>query len=73
MLVQNVVPLGLMFMKSNIKIKSKQNSLNLIKETEEDRKERIKYSSTMFTKIIPDKIKIYSRKQKHKENYEDID
>ena len=62
-----------MFMKSNIKIKSKQNSLNLIKETEEDRKERIKYSSTMFTKIIPDKIKIYSRKQKHKENYEDID
>ena len=57
-------------MKSNIIINSKKNDLDLIKETEEDRKERIKYSSTMFTKIIPDKSKIYSRKQKHKDQYD---
>lgn len=61
-----------MFMKSNIKIKLKQNKLDLIKETKEDRKERIKYASTMITKVIPDKNKLYSRKRKHKENYEDI-
>ena len=60
-------------MKSNIKIKLKKDNLDLIKETKEDRKERIKYASTMFTKVIPDKNKLYSRKSKHKENYEDID
>ena len=62
-----------MFMKSSIKVKLEQNKLDLIKETKEDRKERIKYASTMFTKVIPDRSKIYSRKRKHKENYEDID
>ena len=60
-------------MKSNIKINLKKDNLDLIKETEEDRKERIKYSSTMFTKVIPDRSKLYSRKSKHKENYEGID
>ena len=62
-----------MLMKSNINIKLEQNKLDLIKETQEDRKERIKYSSTMFTKVIPNKSKLYSRKRKYKENYEDID
>ena len=62
-----------MFMKSSIKIKIKQNNLDLIKETKEERNERIKYASTMLTKVVPDKSKIYSRKKKHKENYEDID
>lgn len=62
-----------MFMKSTIKIKIEQNKLDLIKETKEDRKERIKYASTMITKVIPDKNKLYSRKRKHRENYEDID
>ena len=60
-------------MKSNIEIKLKKNDLDLVKETKEDRKERMKYASTMVTKIIPDRNKIYSRKKKHKENYEDID
>lgn len=59
-----------MFMKSNIKIKLKKDNLDLIKETEEDRKERIKYASTMLTKVIPDKNKIYTRKQKHKNQYD---
>ena len=57
-------------MKSNILIKSTRNDLDLIKETKEERKERIKYASTMFTKVIPDKNKIYSRKQKHKNQYD---
>ena len=58
-------------MKSNIKIK--KDNLDLIKETNEDRKERIKYASTMFTKVIPNKNKIYNRKIKHKINYKDED
>lgn len=62
-----------MLMKSNIKIKLEQNKLDLVKETKEDRKERIKYASTMITKVVPDKSKLYSRKRKHKENYEDFD
>ena len=55
-------------MKSKIKIK--QNSLDLIKETKEERIERIKYASTMFTKVIPDKNKVYSRRQKYKNQYD---
>lgn len=57
-------------MKSKIKIK--QNSLDLIKETKEERKERIKYASSMFTKVIPDKNKVHSRKQKHKNQYDGV-
>ena len=62
-----------MSVKSNIVIKSKRNDLDLIKETKEERKERIKYASTMFTKVVPDKNKIYSRKIKHKINYKNED
>ena len=58
-----------MLMKSNIKIKSKQSSLDLIKETKEGRKERIKYASKLSTKIIPNKNKIYSRKQKYQNQF----
>lgn len=60
-----------MFMKSNIKIKIKQNNLDLIKETKEERKERIKYASTMVTKVVPNKTKLYNRKKKYKQRYED--
>ena len=73
MLVLTVAQWVLIFMKSNIKIKLKKNNLDLIKETKEQRKERIKYASTMVTKIVPDKNKIYSRKIKHKVNYKDED
>ena len=57
-------------MKSNIIIKAKRKDLDLIKETTEERKERIKYASTMFTKVVPDKSKMYSRKQKYKNKYD---
>ena len=57
-------------MKSNIIIKSKKSDLDVMKETKEERRERIKYTSTMLTKIVPDKNKIYSRKQKHKNQYD---
>ena len=56
-------------MKSNIKIKSKQSSLDLIKETKEGRKERIKYASRLSTKIIPNKNKIHNRKQKYQNQF----
>ena len=49
-----------------MKIKSEQNNLKSLKETEEERKERIKYASKLSTKIIPNKIKAYNRKRKHK-------
>ena len=69
--VLNVVQLVLISMKTKIKIKGKQNSLNLIKETKEERKERIKYASTMVTRVVPNKTKLYSRKKKYKQGYED--
>ena len=58
-----------MLMKSNIKIKSKQNNLKSLKETEEERKERIKYASRLSTKIIPNKNKIHNRKQKYQNQF----
>lgn len=53
-------------MNLNTATKGKQRALTLVKETASERKERIKYASTMSTKTIPDRSKIYSRKQKHK-------
>ena len=58
-----------MFMKLSMKIKSKQSSLDLIKETKEGRKERIKYASRLSTKIISDKSKIHNRKQKYQNQF----
>ena len=60
-----------MFMKLSMKIKSKieQNNLKSLKETEEERKERIKYASKLSTKIIPNKNKIHNRKQKYQNQF----
>lgn len=55
-----------MYMNLNTATRDKQSALALVKETASERKERIKYASAMSTKAIPDKSKVYSRKQKHK-------
>ena len=47
-----------------IKLKLNINSKDIIKETPEDRKERLKYSSCLHTRIIENKKKISRSKQK---------
>jgi hypothetical protein len=46
----------------SIKVKNKL----VIKENQEDRKERLRYSKCTITKLVPDKKTIYNRKIKHK-------
>lgn len=47
-----------------IKLKLNIDNRDIIKETPESRKERIKYSSSMYTKVIENKKKISRNKQK---------
>lgn len=48
----------------------KSNSLKLIKESKEQRLQRVQSQKFLCTQMI-DCEKKYSRKQKHKKNYED--
>ena len=53
-------------MKKIVKIKIDDNSLNIIKETQEERKERIRQSGNAYhIRIIPNKKKEYKRKSKY--------
>lgn len=47
-----------------IKLKLNINNKDIIKETPEGRKERLKYSSSMYTKVIENKKKISRNRQK---------
>ena len=69
--VLNVVQLVLMFMKSKDAIKNKLDAKSLIKETKEQRLQRIQSQKFLGTQMIDCENK-YSRKQKHKKKYEDI-
>ena len=55
-------------MKKKIKIKVNSNPLDFVKETKEQRKERVRNSKPLGTRVEKDKSK-YTRKQKHKEQY----
>lgn len=55
-------------MKKKIKIKVNSNPLDFVKETKEQRKERVRNSKPLGTRVEKDKSK-YTRKQKHKERY----
>lgn len=55
-----------------IKIKiPKSDKPSIMKETSEERKERIKYASTMATKVVPNK-KCKSRAQQKREDHKII-
>lgn len=54
--------------KKSIKIKVNSNPLDFVKETKEQRKERVRNSKPLGTRVKKDKSK-YTRKQKHKEQY----
>lgn len=54
--------------KRKITIKVELNPLDYIKETKEQRKERVRNSKPLGTRVEKDKSK-YTRKQKHKEQY----
>lgn len=54
--------------KKAIKIKVNSNPLDFVKETKEQRKERVRNSKPLGTRVEKDKSK-YTRKQKHKEQY----
>jgi hypothetical protein len=55
--------------RKTIKIKVDLNPLDYIKETKEQRKERVRNSKPLGTRVEKDKSK-YSRKKKHKEYYD---
>ena len=55
-------------MKKKIKIKVNSNPLDFVKETKEQRKERVRNSKPLGTRVEKDKSK-YTRKQKHKEQF----
>ena len=57
--------------KLTIKIK-KDKVPSIIKETEESRKERLKYASRMTTRVVPNK-KIKSRSQRKDEDRKEIE
>lgn len=48
-----------------IKVENQFNN-NRYRETQEERKDRLKYSKCVFTQILPNKKTIYKRKTKHK-------
>ena len=55
-----------------IKIKiPKSDKPSIMKETQEERKERIKYASTMTTKVVPNK-RYKSRAQQKQEDHKII-
>jgi hypothetical protein len=47
-----------------VKVETQFN--NKYRETQEERKERLKYSKCVFTQILPNKKTIYKRKAKYK-------
>lgn len=55
-------------MKTKKIIKIKINPLNIVKETQEERKERVRQSGNSYhTRIVPNKKKEYKRKSKYGE------
>ena len=54
--------------RKTIKIKVDTNPLDYVKETPQQRKERVRNSKPLGTRVEKDKSK-YTRKQKHKERY----
>ena len=54
--------------RKTIKIKVDTNPLDYVKETKEQRKERVRNSKPLGTRVEKDKSK-YTRQQKHKERY----
>lgn len=51
-------------------INSLYSDNGIVVETELERLSRLEMAATMVTQVMPDKTK-YSRKEKHKGNYED--
>ena len=47
-----------------VKVETQFN--NKYRETQEERKERLKYSKCVFTQILPNKKTMYKRKTKYK-------
>ena len=60
---------GLIMKKIRIKL-PKPNEPSILKETKEERKERIKYASTMRTQIVPDKRRKSRAQQKAEDGKE---
>jgi hypothetical protein len=58
--------------KKSIKFNVDINALDLMKESQEQRKTRVQNSKPMGTRIEQDKRK-YNRKQKHKKEWKDYD
>jgi hypothetical protein len=58
--------------KKSIKFNVDINALDLMKESQEQRKTRVQNSKSMGTRIEQDKRK-YNRKQKHKKEWKDYD
>ena len=61
-------------MKMRVKkiIKIKVDPLNVVKETPEKRRERVKQSSNSYhTRIVPNKKSVYKRKSKYKKVLEE--
>ena len=55
--------------RKTIKIKVDNNPLDYVKETPQQRKERVRNSKSLGTRVEKDKSK-FTRKQKHKERYD---
>ena len=60
--------LGDNYMKKII-IKIKSDPKNILKETPEQRKERLKFSKSMSSKVVPNKKKLYNRNKFKKFDY----
>ena len=58
--------------KGKVKITIEFNALDYMKESQEQRRDRVRKSRPMGTKI-QNKKKAYNRKEKHKRNWEDYE